>query len=172
MTLGLGNTSVNTQRSPSDIPPHSGIGLNVVIALLPQEGEQAPEGSLIVVIEPFDHGLPLAHVLYFQTERFFTPNLCQTVTPKSGAFHVGKTIPQLKQRLNDHIYYSANGKMLTPVSRHLDLYHIFNTSFVTFLVLEVVPQDPRAGDWDRGKETLWIERLNATYSLGINKVQS
>lgn len=82
MTLRLGNTSVDTQRSPSDVPPHSRIGLHVVIALLPREGGHAPEGSLIVVIAPFGRGLPLAPILYFQTERFFTPNLWQTVTPK------------------------------------------------------------------------------------------
>lgn len=94
---------------------------------------------------------------------------------KCQAFYVRKAICQFKQRLNDHIYYSANGKMFTPVSRHLDLYHKFDTSFVTFLVQEVVSQDPRGGNWDRRilqRETLWIESLNATYLPGINEVQS
>lgn len=57
-----------------------------------------------------------------------TQGVVYLMTCKCGAFYVGKTIRQLRQRINDHIYYSTNGKMLTPISRHLDLYHRFNTS--------------------------------------------
>lgn len=78
-----------------------------------------------------------------------TQGIVYPMTCHSGAFYVGKTIRQLRERLNNHIYYSSNGKMLTPVSRHLDPYHRFNTSLVTFLVLVVILQDPRGGDWDK-----------------------
>lgn len=94
---------------------------------------------------------------------------------KCQVFYVGKTIRQLRQRINDHVYYSANGKMLTPVSRHLDLYHKFNPTAAQFIVLDVIKPDPRGGDWDKPvlqKETLWIERLEATHSPGINEAQS
>lgn len=65
--------------------------------------------------------------------------------------------------------------MITPVSRHLDLYHRFNTKNAHFYVLEVVPQDPRGGDWNQHilqRESLWIERLNATLRPGLNEAQS
>lgn len=39
--------------------------------------------------------------------------------------------------------------MITPVSCHLDLYHGFDTSYVSVMVLEVIPQDPRGGNWDK-----------------------
>lgn len=77
----------------------------------------------------------------------------------------GKTIRQLKKRIYDHLYYSQYAKMLTPVSRHLGLYHEFDTSVVKFINLEVVPQDPCGGKWDKRilqRETLWIERLGVT----------
>lgn len=61
------------------------------------------------------------------------------------AFYVGKTIRELRQRIGDHLYYSANGK-LTPVGRHIGLYHRFNPLAVKFLALEVVPPDSR-GRW-------------------------
>lgn len=46
---------------------------------------------------------------------------------KCRAFYVGKTARQFSQRIKDQVYYSANGKMLTAVSGHLDLYHKFKT---------------------------------------------
>lgn len=92
-----------------------------------------------------------------------------------GAFYVGKTIRHLRCRIRDHIYYSGEGKMITAVSRHLDLYHKFNTSLVSFIALTVIPPDPRGGEWDKKvcqQETLWIERLGATVPPGINETQS
>lgn len=65
--------------------------------------------------------------------------------------------------------------MLTPVSRHLDLYHKFDTSFVSFIVLVVVPKDPRGGNWDKlilQKEILLIERLDAVRAPGANEIES
>lgn len=87
----------------------------------------------------------------------------------------GKTARQLRQRINDHVYYSGNDKMLTPVSQHLDLYHRFDTSSVSFFVLAVVPKNPRGGEWDKlilQQKTLWIERLVTIYSPGLNETQS
>lgn len=106
---------------------------------------------------------------------------CQTqgvvylMTCTCGVFYVGKTARQLRQRINDHVYYSGNGKMLTPVSRHLDLHHRFDTSSISFTVLAVVPKNPRGGEWDRlilQKESLWIERLNAIKAPGLNESHS
>lgn len=65
--------------------------------------------------------------------------------------------------------------MVTSVSRHLDLYHRFDNSVISFIALAVIPKDPRGGDWDKQilqKETLWIERLDATHAPGINECQS
>lgn len=81
----------------------------------------------------------------------------------------------LRQRLNDHAYYSANGKMLTQMSRHLYLYYKINTSFVSFIVLAVVPKDSRGGNWDKlilQKKTLWFERLDAIRAPGFNETQT
>lgn len=62
--------------------------------------------------------------------------------------------------------------MITAVSRHLDLYHKFDVSLISFIVLAIVPKDPRGGEWDKHilqKETLWIEHLGAIYAPGINE---
>lgn len=107
-----------------------------------------------------------------------TQGVVYLMTCKCGVFYVGKTIRQFWQRIRDHVYYSANGKMLSPISRHLDLCHRFDTSvatFIAFIALAVIPQDPRVGDWDRRilqHEARWIEHLNATCWPGINEVQS
>lgn len=104
-----------------------------------------------------------------------TQGVVYLMTCKCGVFYVGKTIRQFWQRIRNHVYYSANGKMLSPISRHLDLCHRFDTSVATFIALAVIPQDPRGGDWDRRilqHEAKWIERLNATRWPGINEVQS
>lgn len=100
-------------------------------------------------------------------------NLVSTqMSCRCGSFYVSKTIRPLKKRLNDHVYYALNGKMITPVSRHLDLYH-FDTSYVSFIVLERIPKDPRGGNWDRRDSMPHaIERLNATCQLGLNEVCS
>lgn len=94
---------------------------------------------------------------------------------KCGVFYVGKTICHFWQRIQDHVYYSTNGKMLSPIRRHLDLCHRFDTSVATFFALAVIPRNPRGGDWDRRilqHEAKWIKRLNATCWPGINEVQS
>lgn len=55
----------------------------------------------------------------------FVPNFyanCETqgidylMLCKCGAFYMGKTARQLRQRINYHVYYSVNRKMLTLVS--------------------------------------------------------
>ncbi|XP_040212985.1 uncharacterized protein LOC120943646 [Rana temporaria] len=114
----------------------------------------------------------------------FTPNFyadCNTqgiiylMTCSCHAFYVGKTIRNFKHRIRDHVYYSSQGKMVTSVSRHLDLYHKFNTSVASFIVLAIVPKDCRGGNWDKQvlqKETYWIERLDALRPPGINEAQS
>lgn len=104
-----------------------------------------------------------------------TQGVIYLMTCRCGIFYVGKTIRHLWQRIRDHVYYSTNGKMLSPISRHLDLCHRFDTSVASFIALAVIPQDPRGGDWDRRilqQEAKWIERLNATRWPGINEVQS
>lgn len=67
--------------------------------------------------------------------------------------------------------------MLTPVSHYLGLYHRFDNTMLQFIVLEVIPQDPRGtgSNWDKRilqKETYWIERLEATKPPEINEVLS
>lgn len=65
--------------------------------------------------------------------------------------------------------------MFTSVSKHLDLYHKFDTSVVSFFPLAVIPKNPQGGDWDKQilqRETLWIERLGAIHAPGINEAQS
>lgn len=65
--------------------------------------------------------------------------------------------------------------MVTAVNRHLDLYHKFDVSLISFIVLAVVPKDPRGGDWDKyilQKETTWIEHLDAIYAPGINEAHT
>lgn len=86
-----------------------------------------------------------------------------------------QTIRELLQRIKNHIYSSAIGRMLNPIGRHRDLCHKFETSVASFIVLAVVPQDPRGGGWNRRilqHETKWIERLNTTCWPGINEVHT
>lgn len=65
--------------------------------------------------------------------------------------------------------------MITAVSRHLDLYYKFDVSLISFIVLSVVPKDPRGGNWDKyilQKEIMWIERLGAMHAPGINEAHT
>lgn len=65
--------------------------------------------------------------------------------------------------------------MVTSVSRHIDLYHKFDTSVASFIALAVIPKDPRGGDWDKQilrKEMLWIEHFDAMHAPDINEDQS
>lgn len=74
-----------------------------------------------------------------------------------NAFYVGKTIRELRQRMLDHLYYLSSGKFTT-VGRYIGLHHRFQPEVV--MVLEVVPEDLRGGDWDQlilRWETTWIE---------------
>lgn len=46
---------------------------------------------------------------------------------------------------------------------------------VSFFILEVVPMNPRGGNWDNHilqHETLWIEHLNALTPPGLNEANS
>lgn len=78
-----------------------------------------------------------------------TQGIVYLMTCKCKAFDVGNTIRHFRSRIKDHVYYSAGGKMITSVSRHLDLYHKFDTSLVSFIALAVIPTDPHGGDWDK-----------------------
>lgn len=84
---------------------------------------------------------------------FFYPNFCTACETQGvvylmkciyGAFYVGKTVRQLRQRKRDHIYTSGNSKMLTPVSRHLDLHQKCNTCLV--LCSSHYPQRTQRGE--------------------------
>lgn len=91
-----------------------------------------------------------------------------------NTFYVGKTIREFRQQIGDHLYYSTNGK-LTTIGHHIGLHHKFDPHVVKLLVLEVVPQSLRGGDWDMAilqLETVWIERLNATIPPGLNEMLS
>lgn len=111
--------------------------------------------SLGVADVPFALGLLQAPDVCSQTNReLFVPKFhadCDTqgivylMLCQCGAFYVGKTTRHFRYRFKDHVYYSANGKMVTTVSRHLDLYHKFNVSLVSFIALAVVPRDSRGG---------------------------
>lgn len=39
--------------------------------------------------------------------------------------------------------------MLISISRHLDLYHRFDSSVASFCVLAVIPKNSRGGEWDK-----------------------
>lgn len=96
-----------------------------------------------------------------------TQGVIYLMTCQCQAFYVGKTIRNFRCRIRDHVYYSAEGKMVTSVSRHLDLYHKFDTTVVSFIALAVVPKDTRGSNWDKQilqREALWIERLDASRS--------
>lgn len=71
------------------------------------------------------------------------------MTCQRNAFYVGKIICQLWQCINDHLHYSGNGKILTPVCCHIGLQHRTDMSVVSFIVLEVVTRDPCGGNWDK-----------------------
>lgn len=115
----------------------------------------------------------------------FSPNFhadCDTqgvvylMSCKCGAFYVRKTARHFRcLRIKDHVY-SANSKMLTAVNGHLDLYHKFDVSLVSFIALPWwSPKIPGGGKWDKfilQRETIWIERLNAKHAPGINEAQS
>lgn len=66
-----------------------------------------------------------------------------------GRFYVGKTIRALWQRIKDHIYFIKNGKMTSPISLHVALYHNFDPLCITFFALEHIPKGSRGGDWDK-----------------------
>lgn len=87
------------------------------------------------------------------TSRFFancgTRGIVYLMLCRCGVFYVGNPARQFRKRINHHICYSANGKMPTTVSRHLDLYHKFDTSYASFISLTVVPSDTRGGNWDK-----------------------
>lgn len=103
-----------------------------------------------------------------------TRGVIYLMTCACSAFYVGKTIRELRQRLGDHLYASTNGK-LTTVGRHIGIHHRFNLDYIRFTILEVIPEDPRGGNWDRQilkRESLWIERLNALTPPGINEAHS
>lgn len=46
--------------------------------------------------------------------------------------------------VGDNLYYSTNGK-LSMVGRHIGIHYRFQPDSVKFLVLEVIPEDPRGG---------------------------
>lgn len=76
-----------------------------------------------------------------------TEEVIYLVRCKCSIFYVGKTIRKLKQKLNDHIYYLANNSNLCQQTfRSLSQ---ISSSMISFLVLEVVPKDPRGRNWDK-----------------------
>lgn len=92
------------------------------------------------------------------------------------AFYFGKTIRELRLRMGDYLYHATNGKHTTVgPPRHIGLYLRFQPNVARFLVLEIVPEYPRGGDWDSAilrRETHWIERLNALNPPGLNEALS
>lgn len=104
-----------------------------------------------------------------------TQGIVYLMSCQCGAFYIGKTARHFRSRIKDHVYYSVNSKMVTAVSRHLDHYHKFDVSLVSFIALAVVARDPRGGEWDKyilRRETIWIECLNGIHSPGINEAQT
>lgn len=69
------------------------------------------------------------------------------MTCACNAFYVGKTIRELRQRIGDHLYYSANGKFTT-MGHHIGLHQWFKPEIAKFVVLKVSPEDVLGGDWD------------------------
>lgn len=83
---------------------------------------------------------------------------------RCGAFYIGKTKGEFGQRIGDHTYYSAGGKVIMSITKHIGLYHKYHTEIVSIFILEVIPLGLRGGNWDQlilQRETLWIKHLNA-----------
>lgn len=118
---------------------------------------------------------PGGHYLHTPTVNdLYRPHLCVVylMVCLCNAFYVGKTNRELRQWIGDHLYYSTNSK-LTTMGRHIGLYQRFKPEVIEFMVLEVVPKDPRGGDWDHlilQRETLWIKELSAIVPLSLIEV--
>lgn len=65
--------------------------------------------------------------------------------------------------------------METPISRHVDLFHIFDLKVITFMALEHIPLDVQEGSNDQKLlqlESRWIHMLKATTFPGLNETLS
>lgn len=47
--------------------------------------------------------------------------------------------------MRGHFYLSSNGKMTTPISKHIGMVHIFDTLVMKFCALEQVPDNEMGG---------------------------
>ena len=74
-------------------------------------------------------------------------------------------------RIRDHVALVRKKKMETPISRHMGLFHNFDSSCMHFFALEHIPPGDRGGDYDKlllQKEAKWIHQLSALKSPGLN----
>lgn len=119
-------------------------------------------------------GIRLPNGQWHKSHTFFicsTQGIIYIINGRCGVFYIEKTKLQFGQRIGDHIYYSDGGKIITPVTRHVDLHHKYHTDMVSFFILEVISPDPRGGNWDKRilhLDALWIESLDAMIPPGLN----
>lgn len=66
-----------------------------------------------------------------------------------GAFYIGKTKRQLRQRIGDHLFDIQVGRLNKPIPRHIGLVHKYNPQVLSCRVLEHVPLPSRGGNWDK-----------------------
>lgn len=60
-------------------------------------------------------------------------------------FYVGKTKHPFFKQIKDHVSLIKKGKMETPISHHVDLFHGFSLITIKFMALEHIPTDVRGG---------------------------
>lgn len=87
------------------------------------------------------------------------------------SFYIGKTKRPFFCRIRDHVSLVQKKKMETPISRHMGLYHNFDSSKMHFYALEYIPPEERGGNYDKlllQREARWIHDLSALKHLGLN----
>lgn len=91
------------------------------------------------------------------------------------AFYIGKTKRPFFYRIRDHVSLISKEKIETPISRHMGIFHHFDSLKLHFSALEHIPPGDRGGDYDKillQKEAKWIYELSALKYPGLNNAFS
>lgn len=114
----------------------------------------------------------------FQLKHFAN---CQTqgvvylVQCQCGAFYIGKTRQEFRQRVSKHLLSMQIGNLYLPLGRHVAKGHGYRMPSVNFTVVDRVHVPLRGGDWNKillQREMRWIRHLNATTPPGLNEAES